>query len=313
MYSVKKLNFDEAEKVWLTSPNANIYNNPFFLKNFKNIKFYGVFKGDEIFCCWPLYIKDKNTLVPDLSYYFGPFWTKKIIIPEHSWLSYSTKIYETFLNKFTKYYNKINFELHYTLYDIRVFDWWNYNKKKSRFKIIPRYTAIIDNLNQKTENQIIKNYRYVRRYELKKFAQYENEIINSKIKFKNILDLYYELINIKEEDKKLLENNLKIIYKLRNTNLCELFGYRCKKTNKIVSISILLFDNNSSHLVLNIADKNWKKKGIMTWSLHKAIMFTKNKNLDIFDFNGANSPQRGDHKHSFGSETKLFFNLNYKS
>ena len=314
MYSVKKLNFDEAEKVWLTSPNANIYNNPFFLIKFKNIKFYGIFKGDEILCCWPLYIKGKKTLVPDLFYYFGPFWSKKInTIPDHSWLSYSTKIYETCLNKLTKHFNKIDFELHYTLRDVRVFDWWNYNKENLRFKIIPRYTAIVDGLNKKTENQIINDYRYVRRYELKRFAKYTNDIISSKIDFKDILNLYYELIKINEKDKKLLENNLKTIYDLKNTNLCQLLGYRCKKTNKIVSISILLFDNNSSHLVLNIADNNWKKKGIVSWATHNAIIFTKKRNLDIFDFNGANSPQRGDHKHSFGSKTRLYFNLKYEN
>ena len=47
----------------------------------------------------------------------------------------------------------------------------------------------------------------------------------------------------------------------------------------------------------------------MTWSIHEAIMQNKKNKLDIFDFNGANSPQRGDHKHSFGAKLKLFFKL----
>ena len=74
---------------------------------------------------------------------------------------------------------------------------------------------------------------------------------------------------------------------------------------------ILLFDNKSSHLILNLADKEWKKKGIITWATHKTIIYTKKKEFDIFDFNGANSPLRGDSKHSFGSKAKLFFNLKY--
>ena len=39
----------------------------------------------------------------------------------------------------------------------------------------------------------------------------------------------------------------------------------------------------SSHLVLSVANEEWKKKGIMTWSIHEAIMQTKKNKLDIFD------------------------------
>ena len=91
------------------------------------------------------------------------------------------------------------------------------------------------------------------------------------------------------------------------------FAYKSKQKGQIINILMLVFDNNSSHLLLSIANDEWKKKGIMTWSLHKAIMYSKYKNLNIFDFNGANSPQRGDNKHSFGAKTKLFFNLSLSS
>ena len=43
MYSIKNI-FNEA-KLWKYSPNANAYNNPDFLKNFRNISFFAVSKG----------------------------------------------------------------------------------------------------------------------------------------------------------------------------------------------------------------------------------------------------------------------------
>ena len=60
----------------------------------------------------------------------------------------------------------------------------------------------------------------------------------------------------------------------------------------------------------NLSEK-WKKTGISTWSIHNAIMLTKSLNINNFDFNGANSPRRGDNKHSFGSESLLYFNLKF--
>ena len=312
MYSVNKIKVNEAMAVWKNSPNANAYNNPDFLKNFKNISFFAVSKGEEIFCCWPVQVnKNKSCQIPDMFYYFGPFWSSKIKnLPNHSWLSYSNKVYELFINSFTKKFKKINFELHYSLNDVRIFDWWNYNKKTNRFKIYPRYTALIDNLKKKKEKEIVADYRYSRRYELKKFYNLKSEIFESEISTKEILDLYFQVVEVKNShDKKEITKNIKIIRQLSKKKLSKTLAYKSKKTGEFISVIILVYDSLSSHLVLSVANEEWKKKGIMTWSIHEAIMQTKKNKLDIFDFNGANSPQRGDHKHSFGAKLKLFFKL----
>ena len=215
-----------------------------------------------------------------------------------------------FINSFTKKFKKINFELHYSLNDVRIFDWWNYNKKTNRFKIYPRYTALIDNLKKKKEKEIIADYRYSRRYELKKFYNLKSEIFESEISTKEILDLYFQVVEVKNShDKKEITKNIKIIRQLSKKKLSKTIAYKSKKTGELISVIILVFDSLSSHLVLSVANEEWKKKGIMTWSIHEAIMQTKKNKLDIFDFNGANSPQRGDHKHSFGAKLKLFFKL----
>lgn len=315
MYSINKINISEAVSVWNNSPNANAYNNPELTRSFKNISYYAVSKGKEILCCWPIHIKKNNECqIPDLFYYFGPFWSNKIKdLPEHSWMSYSLNVYEFFIKEFTKKFKKITFELHYSLNDVRIFDWWNYDKSSSiRFKIYPRYTALIDNLKNKSEIDIVSDYRYSRRYELKKFSKLENEIVSAKIDINEILKLYFKIVKVNNIiDKNQITENIKIINKLSKKKLSKVFAYKSKKTNELICVTILIFDKISSHLILSIATEEWKRKGVMTWILHKSIMYTKERALDIFDFNGANSPKRGDHKHSFGSKTKLFFKLNY--
>ena len=41
-----------------------------------------------------------------------------------------------------------------------------------------------------------------------------------------------------------------------------------------------------------------------------SIMSAKNNGKKVFDFNGANSPDRGDDKHSYGAKYKLYFEVN---
>lgn len=316
MYSIRKIKEDTATKIWENSPNSTIFNNPFFLKHYNDIEIYGVYKGEELWCCWPIKIETKTQITtPSFFYYFGPFWSSKILeLPNHSWLKYSSEVYEIFIKTFTKKFKIINFDLHYSLDDVRIFDWWNYNSSNPKFEIFPRYTAVIDQLKLKSESQISREYRYVRRYELKHFEKYKKNLEEYEINLDDLLYLYFDTVKIEEKNKKKqIINDISLIFKIAKSEHGKILSYRSKDTKKIICIMILLFDKKSSHLVISLAEKEWKKKGIITWATHKSIIYSKNKNMDIFDFNGANSPLRGDSKHSFGSKGKLFFNLKYKS
>lgn len=316
MYLVKKISLDEAEKIWRESPNSCIYNSPKFLKNFKNIHFYCTFKGLDPMMCWPIFLNDKKEIdIPDFFYYFGPYWSNKILLKqEHSNFSTTQEVYNSFIKFFTQKYKKINFELNYSFQDIRAFDWWNYNNKKKKFKIYPRYTAIINNLNNKTEEDLLKSYRYVRRYEIKKFNSIQEKIkIKNKISFSDLNNLYFNTIpKIKNKiQKKKMTQMIELIYQCATNGFGNIIAYADKKSNEIASIILILYDNNSSHLVFNLASEEWKKKGIMSWCMHKAIVDARKNKKNTFDFNGANSPHRGDNKHSFGSKSALYFKLNY--
>ena len=104
---------------------------------------------------------------------------------------------------------------------------------------------------------------------------------------------------------------IKLIYNSAVAGFGKIIAYADKQNNEIASLLLTLNDKTSSHLVFNLASEKWKKKGIMSWSIHQAIIDAKKNNLNYFDFNGANSPLRGDNKHSFGSKSRVYFNLEY--
>lgn len=306
-------NVETAFQVWKRSPNRNIFNNPKFLVNFENIEFLLVKKGkgNELICCWPICRKKNSMIIPNFFYYFGPYWSENInSIPFHSLLSTTKNVYEIFIDYFTKNFDNANFQFHYTLNDVRSFDWWNFeNKDKKNFIIKPKYTALIENPGRKNISSI---FRYVRRYEIKNFKTYSSKIEKCTPKLKDILDLYLNNYSIDLDSNKLreIEKDYSKIFELAESGFGEIKTYREKSSKKIIYSSICLNDDFSKHLILTCAEKGWRKNGIMAWALNEVFLETKNK-YQIFDFNGANSPKRGDDKHSYGAKEKLFFEIQY--
>ena len=306
---IENINIHKAQEIWNNSPNSSIFTNPNFLSNYKNIFYLAALKGNEVICVWPFF-KEKNSIKPNFFYYFGPFWSENIKnIKDHSWLKYSLNIYEAYLKKIKKY-KIFDFDMHYSLNDIRAFDWWTYKNKSIKVKITPKYSCVIENIHKLSITKILKNFRYVRRYEIKNF-QFKSQINKiKKVDISKIKDLYIQ--NLKSPVSNKIINDLKLIL-CNYKNHGDIIAYEDIKTKKLISINLLLHDLYSSHLVLSLTDKEWKKTGITSWAIFESIKCSKKKGLKIFDFNGANSPDRGDSKHSFGAKHKLYFNIYLKN
>tara|TARA_B110000858_G_C17771421_1_gene459797 strand:+ start:209 stop:1156 length:948 start_codon:yes stop_codon:yes gene_type:complete len=309
-YIIKKISEEKAQHIWNVSSNASIYTNPNFLKLQKG-KYYWIcaYKGDEEICAWPLMIEKKNLIIPNFFYYFGPIWKNYDSIKNHSWLSLSKNIYELFIKYFDKNFKKIDFQLDYNLLDVRIFDWWKYGVKKGRYNIKPKYSALIENLDKKNEAQILSDFRYWRRKEVKILLNNPNIIRDDNVKLKEISDLYRKIVfpNKKKLDKELLKHLNGLYQAVING-----FGkFICFRENDVLqSFSLILLDKKSAHLVLTLTDEKYKKKGLGALNIFSCIKIAKNVEKKIFDFNGANSPDRGDDKHSYGAKSKLFFEIN---
>ncbi len=312
-YKIKKISKEISYKVWQKSKNSSVFNNPNFLSFFNGSQFFGAYKGDELFCCWPALIEDSEFKIPDFFYYLGPFWSEKFYkTPNHSKFSLTNDIYNCYIDTFVEKFKKIHFQLHYSLTDIRTFDWYNYGLKSSKkFTIKNRYTALLSNLQSKKSEDLLSNYRYVRRYEIKNFDKFKENIIITDASVSDAADLY--LNNYHSSNKKEIDNTKRNIVKLIDISkkgYGEIIAYKEKKTNKLIMFSLVFFDKLNVNLLINCANREWRNKGIMAWSLNEKLNIYKNK-FNIFDFNGANSPNRGDDKHSYGAEEKLFFELKY--
>ena len=65
----------------------------------------------------------------------------------------------------------------------------------------------------------------------------------------------------------------------------------------------------TSNLVLNLNENNFKNKGSNSYLINEVFKYCINNKIYTLDFNGANSPNRADDKHSYGTTSKNFYEI----
>ncbi len=308
----EKISSAQALQIWKNSPQSTVFTHPDVIADLAdNVEWWICRKGEEPLCAWPICLNDSNEVIlPDFTYYVGPLWTENAYkMPPHRWLSTTTKVYEGFIEVFIDHYKGFISSFHSDLTDVRVFDWWNYHEiDKPRCIISPRYTTVIDNISQKSELEIFNSFRELRKREIRK-AERQNFSLDQNIpSSEKVIKLYQEVLarqNIipQPQTLKLIEKLLEIIKKGFGVALS------VEKNEKLAALVILLNDRNTANMTLNLVSDDFRGSGLPAWMIFNSICFARQNGLGRFDFNGANSPRRGDDKHSYGSAYSLFFQI----
>lgn len=308
---------EEVLNIWKQSPHASIFTHPHVLQSLSDkVVWWVAKKGEEPQCLWPIcYPYGQDVGIPEFTYYAGPIWAKETYeMPAHRWLSRSKQVYNAMVETILINHQKIASCLPIGLDDVRVFDWWNYHSiDQPRFHIAPRYTARIKGLQSQTIQEITQNFRELRKRELKKIDRAGIPKGPEEYSEQDVIALYQEVlgqqgIDVSPQTIRSISN----LVQLAKKGFGETLLYRDTDNHPVAAI-LLLDDMHASHMVLNLVTQSWKEKGIGAWIVYQALMRAKEKGIDQFDFNGANSPNRGDDKHSYGAEPVLYFQIRYPS
>ena len=276
------------------------------------VDYWIVFKKDMPKLAIAIIIKNKSAVnnLP-FSYYQGPMFSKDVNelkgIKKFEW---TTKILTFAIQKLTHEYRNISFSLHWSLNDIRPFTWFNeLSPEKPNFNIKPKYTAIIDCRKNDSINDYILNIRRDRRQDLR-YANDNYITIKKTQKTNEVLELYIE--TLKEKKIQVTDNESNILESLLNLTKNKKMGYILKAYNKnqeFIAAQFVLEDKYYSHGVALVGSKKANGLGVKTLLNLEWIKESMSKKL-ILDYNGANSPNLADYKHSMSAEPKIFFNVN---
>jgi len=219
------------------------------------------------------------------------------------------KLYQVcteFINQTLKYKKKIHLRLHYSLHDIRSFQWYNYNLDEAhKFNIKIFYTSIL-NIENKNQEDLINNFNNSRT-NLIRLAIKDN--FYSK-KSDDIELLNY--LNEKTFNRKRSKNEIIMASEIADNAIKE--GYATlmityDKLKNPFAGSLFLHDERTSYYSVGGSIPETRKNGSVSLNIYDQILNSKKLKKDNIDFVGINSPNRGYFKTSFGGETKVYFEL----
>jgi hypothetical protein len=284
---------------------------PPILKTFweGQIDWWVAWRGDTPICVWPICVRNKIGFIPELTYWVGPAWLRNL--KTTSSLSIRDRVYSTFLGVFSKNYHAIEFELSPEEIDVRSFDWYGNHDRLGRVEILPRYSARLDLSGIDSLENLLPSYSQLRRRETKRLRNQEKDWrIVSGIDTKDALDLYSStLVNQGSNLRSSLERAIISFTKAKESDYSTFLCAQNINSGTVAGLVGLVTNNYAANLVLNLMRTDSRNGLLMTDLINAAISDSIKRGTRFFDFNGANSPNRAQHKHSFGAKEVLFFRI----
>ena len=295
------------------SPQKTRYLNREFLSIFNaETRFYGMFKNGVCIAGIPVIDASEygGSTLP-WCYYQGPIFYDEIYRSSSGRLTqYIIELTEDMTTQLAARENRFYFSLNTNLTDVRGFDWVHYHHPiRKRCKIFPRYTAILD-ISEQTPDGIRKVAISSRRQEEKYAREREKLTVKVGKNIDTLKRLHAETFHrqgkeISHAEADLLETYADFLIKKGWGHVIEVLD----ESGTAVAAALLFEDIDKSWHVPIVGVGNTRYGGTLLY--YGLIDEAKRRNGEAVDFNGANSPQRGYFKHSFGAEAKLFFEVSY--
>ena len=315
--SLVEIDVVTATQFWTTSPDATAFTNPEFLNVLAyDLVWIGAYKGDELCMIVPL-IFSETKLIIELphTYYVGPIWSNKWhTLPIYRQYKTRLNILEELIAVCINDYGGFTFSFAPGINDLRAFQWWNYHVPdlEKKVKIEVNYTAILK-IRDKGYPSELKQFlrpddkrKIINKYEKQAFSFRLDELSDINC----FISLYIDTLSrsngdITEDSVFTLERMAKAILKSNGSLLC------LKNDNEVIAAQLLLPHRVTMNAIAQGTKDNYREIGASTILNYECIKFSQNGDLNYYDFNGANSPNRADDKHAFGAEPQIYYSVLY--
>jgi hypothetical protein len=315
-HSLSQLVFEQVDdelpsELWRASPDATIFTRPDVLRRFfEDVHWWVAVKKGKPVAAWPVPLDASGRPTSSGWFYFvGPIWVCNALPPPaHRALSGTVPIYTGFIDAFVETYGGFVASLPPTQTDVRAFTWWRYDEG-APIDVRPRYSARIDSLASRSYENLLAGMRQVRRYELRQDLSLGKIQWSSELSPEELTGIYLErvpgdaasILTDAERLLALIEDGAGFASVARDAD------------GKVKAAIAALCDGVMANVVVNSVSADWRSTGLGVHNTVRALAHVQQIGLNSLDFNGANSPNRGDDKHSYGARPILYFDVEFFS
>jgi lipid II:glycine glycyltransferase (peptidoglycan interpeptide bridge formation enzyme) len=193
-------------------------------------------------------------------------------------------------------YKRVVINNHYSIQDIRAFNWRDY-------QTIVRYTYIVDLKNIDVALEKIESRT---KYEIRKCEKNNINVISSKE-----TDTFYELLNTTYKRKGLKcpvsKNRIKNIFKtLKSISKCKMY-FAFDSEENLLSAIFIIWDKDTAFYLMGANNPDFRKYGAANLLLKTAMEDLAKRGIKFFDLCGANNAGISLFKRGFGGELKVYY------
>lgn len=296
-----------ANELWTASPHATVFTRPDVLRRFfDDVHWWGASKNGRLVTAWPVPLDGLGRPTSSGWFYFvGPIWNRSAYPPvPHRALSGTLPIYTGLIDALVMTYGGFNASLPPPQTDVRAFTWWRY-EEGAPVEVRQRYSARIEALASRSFEDVLGGMRQVRRYEMRRSLSATSIDWSSQIEPAELASVYLQRVP---------GNEVEVLAKARRLLAIIEDGAGFTSVARdtegsAIAVIAALCDDAMGNLVVSSVTDAWRSSGVGVHNMIHALQHARRLGLDRFDFNGANSPSRGDDKHSYGAEPVLYFEV----
>lgn len=235
-------------------------------------------------------------------------------LPHHSRARWVLDVTNYLLAQMKQRYDRISFSLHPTVNDLRSFQWFHYHEPHlGTFRIELQYTGTLDLSAVVDFEEYLSLVRTVRRYEYRRakksgMVAEESDDVDT---LARLHGLTFERQGImrdsRERDKLMAISKAAISKGFGRLMVCR------NREGRAASATLFLYHGKSAYYVYGANDPECRKDFGGTFLVMENIRWCLDKGLQVVDFVGINSPQRGDFKTSFNSKPIPYYIVQWDS
>lgn len=295
--------------LWRSSPHATIFTRPDVLRRFfGDVHWWGAHRKGRLLAAWPVPLDATGRPMRSGWFYFvGPIWDGSAFPPAaHRALTGTLPIYTAFIDALVATYGGFVASLPPPQTDVRAFTWWRHDEG-APIQVRPRYSARLGSLSSRSFEDVLAGMRQLRRRELRRDLPVGSLEWSAFVEPEELAAIYLERVPGEASD--VLSNAQRLI-ELVDAGAGFASVARAED-RELAAVIVVLSDGAMANVVVNSVAESWRPSGVSVHNMVRVLAHAQRLGHDRFDFNGANSPARGDDKHSYGAEPILYFDVSF--